>query len=93
MSKTQEPVVVADVLKRYSEGEKITLRESLAVTSVAVALRNQFNDDMFKVMQNPSALDSDELHCIVSLAGLLFRYGLLSPKEMENFQKGIGMLG
>jgi hypothetical protein len=92
MAKAPEPVVISDVLSKQSQGTDITLKEARAVARAVGGLRDRFNNDMFKAMQNPSALEPGELECIAGLATLLFEHGFLSNKEMENFKEGIEML-
>lgn len=93
MAKAQEPIVISDVLLRQSQGTDITLKEARAVARAVGGLRDRFNNDMFKAMQNPAAMEAGELECIAGLATLLYEHGFLSKIEMENFQEGIRMLG
>jgi hypothetical protein len=93
MAKAQEPIVISKVLLKQSQGGSITLKEAQAVSKAVGALRDRFNNDMFKAMQNPAALEAGELECIAGLATLLFEHGFISDVEMLNFQNGIRMLG
>lgn len=92
MAKTPEPVVISDVLLKQSKGMDITLREARAVAQAVGALRDKFNDDMFKAMRDPSSLENVNIECLPGLAALLFEFGFISAYEMKQFQDGIRML-
>lgn len=93
MAKAAEPIVIAKVLQKQSQGEHITLKEAQAVVKATSALRNQFNNDMFIAMQNPSALQPGQIDCIIVLASMMHEHGFFSDVEILNFQEGIRMLG
>lgn len=92
MGKSPAPVVIADVLHRHSLGERILLREAQAVTTAAVNIRNEFLNDMFQAMQDPSALDPAAFKCMAGVAKLLSMHGVISSREMDSFMHGIGMM-
>jgi hypothetical protein len=92
VAKSAEPVVISEVLQRHSQGQKISLREAQAVVAAAVGIRNEFLNDIFVVMQDPSSLDISAFKCMVGVAKLLSINGLISSKEMDSFMEGIGMV-
>lgn len=82
---------VYEILQRYSRDEKVTLKEAQAATAAATALRNEFLNDVFQAMQDPSVLDSGAFKCMFVAAKLLFKQGLISPQEMKALIDGAWM--
>lgn len=93
MAKAPEPVVISDVLLKQSQGKDITLKEARAVAQAVGALRDKFNDDMFRAMRDPSSLENVNIECLPGLAAVLYEFGFISEYEMKKFQEGIRMLG
>lgn len=90
MAKATEPIVISDVLQKHARGEKIGLKEAQAVVTAAVGVRNEFLNDIYQTMQDPSDLDAGAFKCMVGVAKYLYTQGLISPKEMQTFMKGVG---
>jgi hypothetical protein len=93
MAKASEPIVISKVLQKQAQGGAVTLKEGQAIAKAAGALRDRINNDIYKAMQNPAALEPGELECIAGLVTLLHEHGFISDSEMLNFQEGIRMLG
>lgn len=91
MAKTGEPVFVSDVLTRRFNGQKTTPKEAQAAMDAAVGIRNQFMNDVYVAMQDPSTLNEGAILCMGSMGKLLQTHGILSRMELDNLLKGLGM--